>query len=118
MTYKNYIKSLLIFLGIIISSSLIITFLYHKNIINTKLVTTLTIISLLTSTTITGFFLGIKSKNKGYINGLILSGMIIAILLILKIVISKKITLINILIYLLIIVITTTSSIIGINKRR
>ena len=118
MTYKNYIKSLLIFLGIILSSSLIITLLYHKNIINTNLVTTLNIISLLISTTITGFYLGIKSKNKGYINGLTLSGIIIGILLILKIIISKKITFINIVIYLFIIIITTTSSIIGINKRR
>jgi putative membrane protein (TIGR04086 family) len=95
-----------------------ITFLYHKNIINTKIVTILEITSLIISTITTGLYLGLKSKNKGYINGLSLSGIIIGILLILNILISKKITLINIIIYSLILIITTTSSIIGINKRR
>ncbi len=36
MTYKKYIKSLLIFTGIIIISTLLITLLYHKNMINSN----------------------------------------------------------------------------------
>lgn len=118
MTYKNYIKAFLIFIGIIIFSTLTITLLYNKDIININIVRILEIITLALSSILSGFYIGLKSKNKGYINGLILGGIIIITLLILSLIISKKISLINIIAYLLILIVITMSSILGINKRK
>ncbi len=118
MNYKNYIKSLLIFIGIILLSTLLITFLYHKNIINSNILNILKKLILPISTIIIGFYIGIKSKNKAYINGLTIGTIIITIIIFLRLVIIKEIKLINILTYLLILLIITISSILGINKRR
>ena len=94
MTYKNYIKSLLIFIGIILISTLLITFLYHKDIIN---INTINIFKKLI---------------------LPISTIIISIIIFLRLVILKEIKIINIIIYILILLIITISSILGINKKR
>lgn len=118
MTYKNYIKSLLIFIGIILISTLLITFLYHKDIININSINIFKKLILPISTIITGFYIGIKSKNKAYINGLTIGTIIISIIIFLRLVILKEIKIINIIIYILILLIITVSSILGINKKR
>lgn len=118
MTYKNYIKSLLIFTGIIIISTLLITVFYHKNMINNNTISILKKLILPISTIITGFYIGLKSKNKAYINGLTLGMIIISIIIIIRLIIVKEIKLINIITYILILLIITISSILGINKKR
>ena len=118
MTYKNCIKGLLLFLGTLLILSLLNTILYHYDIINSNMIKILEITTLILSTIISGFYIGIKSKNKGYINGLTLGGIITVILIILKIIINKKITLISILIYLILLLLTISSSILGINKKK
>jgi putative membrane protein (TIGR04086 family) len=118
MTYKNFMKSILIFLTLIIFSTLIITIFYHNNLINLKTVKILELLNLLISSLISGLYIGIKSKNKAYINGLILGSIITFPLILLSILINRKITIISLIIYILVLLIIIISSIIGINKRR
>jgi len=118
MTYKNYVKALLIFIGIIMITTLTTTILYNQNIINFTVVKILEIIGLLFSSISSGFYIGLKSKNKGYINGLILGGIISFLLLLFSLLISRKIILTNLVAYVIMIIIITISSILGINKRK
>ena len=118
MTYKKYLIATLLFTGIIVILSLITTILYHNDIINSKIVKVVELITLFISSVVSGLYIGLKSINKGYINGLILGGIITAILLLLNVIITRNITIISILIYLIMIVIITSSSILGINKRK
>ncbi|MBQ7105521.1 MAG: TIGR04086 family membrane protein [Bacilli bacterium] len=115
--YKNYIKSILIFIFIILLFSIINTSLYYFNVTNNIITNIIEIITILVSSFISGFYIGKKSKNKGYINGIILSVIIIVLLLILNIIISRNINIISIIYYLGILLIVTISSIIGINKK-
>jgi len=118
MTYKKYINALLLFIGLLIMFSIIATLLYYNNLINTQIVKIIEIISLTISSILSGFYIGKNSKNKGYINGLTLSAFITGIMLIFKLIISKKISLLCIIIYILISIIITSSSIFGINKNK
>lgn len=118
MTYKNYIKGLLIFICCILITTIIITFLYNKDLITLTVVKILDIISLGLSGIITGFFIGLKSKNKGYINGLIISGIISIILILLNIIINHRINSNSIIAYIILIFLITMSSICGINKKK
>lgn len=115
---KNYLKAILLFIIIILILSLIITTLYNYNIINSNITKILEIIALLTSSIISGFYIGLKSKNKGYINGLTIGGTITIIILLLNIIINRNITITTILVYLAVMLTITTSSIFGINKRK
>jgi putative membrane protein (TIGR04086 family) len=92
--------------------------LYYFNITNQLFTNIIKVISILLSSFTTGFYIGKKSKNNGYINGLIQGTIIILILLILNIIFSRNVTLIFFIIYILIIITTTIGSIIGINKKK
>ena len=118
MTYKNYIKAILIFIIIVITTAFTTTILYNQSIINFIVVKILEIIGLLIASISSGFYIGINSKNKGYINGIILGGLITLILFLLSLLITKKIVLINIIAYTIMIIVITISSILGINKRK
>lgn len=118
MTYKNCLKGLLTFIITITLSTLILTILYDNNILNLKTIKILEVITLIISSIISGLYMGLTSKNKGYISGLTLSIVVILLLLILTFIINKKINLINFIIYILIIITTTISSILGINNKK
>ena len=118
MIYKNYLKGLLIFLGIIIGISLINTILYYNNIFSYKIIQLVEMFTLIIATAVTGLYIGLKSKNKGYINGIILGIIIILISLITSFILKEKITIISIITYALLIVLTTGTSILGINRKK
>lgn len=118
MNYKIYIKNILLFLFIILICSLFNTTLYYFNITNTVITKIISLITIIISLIISGYFIGKKSQNKAYKNGLILSSIIIIIHIILNLITNHKIALISIIYYLLIIIIVTTSSIIGINNKK
>ena len=118
MTYKNCLKGLIIFLGIIIGISLINTILYYNDLLNSKTIEIIETITLILATIITSFYIGLKSKNKGYINGLITGIVIVVVSLILSLLLKEKITIIKVISYVLIILLSTTSSILGINRKK
>lgn len=118
MSYKIYLKGLLIFLGIIVGLSFINTIFYYKDFFTNNIINISEIISLIIATLATGLYIGLNSKNKGYINGLIL-GLIITILSVfLNVILKQKITIVIIATYLLLIILAVGSSILGINHKK
>ena len=114
-------KKYLIHLGTTIISILILllllTTLYYFNIINETTYNILKIIILLISIFFNCLFLGKKAKNKGYLEGIKLSLILIVISLIPTIILSKFT--LPILIYYVIILITgALGSMIGINMNK
>lgn len=112
----KYLKAYLLFIIIVIISTLIFSSLSYIDIINEKINNTLSIIMLLISSIISGIYIGIKAKDKGYIEGIKI-GLLNILIPTIIIIISKKINLIKIILILLIIIATTIGSIIGINKK-
>ena len=115
MKLINYLKSFLYFFIPFITLLFIITILYYFNIINNNTMKYLKIIVVILSTFLGGFKIGKLSTNKGYLNGIILSLIIIFIFFMISI--FTKSLKINLLIYyLIIIIITTLGAMLGINK--
>ena len=117
MTYKLYIKSITLFFILVISFTCINTLLYYFDIINKYTSNIISIISIMLPSIITGIYIGIKSKNKAYINSLTSSLVITIISLLLKILITRNINIGFLLIYITISLLLTISSIITINKK-
>ena len=116
MKLINYLKSFLYFLIPFIVLIFVISILYYFNIIDNNIMKYLKIIIVIFSTFLGGFKIGKLSTNKGYLNGIILSLIIIFIFFIVSI-FTKSINL-NLIIYYLIIVTTTTiGAMAGINKK-
>ena len=117
---NNQVKSFLISIGIIISMllffSIVISTLYYFDIINNHLVKYFKIFLSITSFFIGGIYIGSKSVNKGYINGLKISAIIITIFIIFGLIFSN-IALNRIIYYIIIALCITFGAMIGINKK-
>lgn len=109
----KFLKSFLFFLIPFITLLLISTIFYYFDIFNNNTMKYIKFIILVLSCLISGIYIGKKSISKGYLNGLILSSVIIFILFILNIFTgSFKFSLF--IYYLIILVITTLGSMFGI----
>lgn len=112
---KVFFINIIIFLIIILVSST----LSYFNIINNTTNNILKIMSIIISNFISGIYIGLKSQNKGYIEGIKVGGITILILGILSFLFfNSKLNVLNIIYYLTIFILTIIGSIIGINKRK
>ena len=118
MFLVKYIKAIgYIFLSVFIITFILNTF-YYFDFIGKNLFNVLEILSIIISMFIGGFYIGKNSNNKGYLQGLKLSGMIIPILIIVNYLIFKNIFKLKIIVFYLIIVSSLVlGSVIGINKK-
>lgn len=116
MEIKLYLKSFLWFIISLISLLLIINILYYFDIINNNLIKYLKIIIILVSSFLSGLVRGYHSLNKGYINGLKLSGIIIILLFIFSLIL-KEFNFKDIIYYLIIVLTITFGSMIGISRK-
>ena len=114
---KKYLISLLYFVVPFIVLLFISTLLYYFDIISNNGIKYLKLIITLISIFIGGFKIGIESNNKGYQKGLILSGIIIFIFIILSL-LTKSFKISNLIYYLIILITGTIGSMIGIIKKR
>lgn len=114
---KRFTISTTITLLLILVLLFLITAIYYFNIITTKTFSILKLLIILISTFITTFFLGTKTKNKGYIEGL-KQGILLIIIFLIPTLITSNFNL-KVLIYYLIILITSSlGSMIGINIKK
>lgn len=101
----------------IIISLLLITTLYHFNIISSNIYQTLKLIILLVNILISGIILGKKATSKGYLEGIKLGIFIILLCLLITLVTGQELK-IRILLYDSMILITSIlGGMIGINKK-
>lgn len=116
MDLKLYLKSLLWFVIPLFIFLLIINTLYYFDIVNNNLIKYLKIIIILISSFLGGLIRGYNSQNKGYINGLKLSFIIVIIFLIISLLL-KSFNLTDIIYYIIIILTITFGSMVGINRK-
>lgn len=117
MTYlKKYGLRLLYTIISILLSLLLITLIYNYNFINQNTYKILKIIVFLLSIFINSFLLGKKSLNKGYLEGIKFSLIIIILLIFLTLIFKLKFKFSLILYYLIILSTSTLGSMIGISR--
>ncbi len=101
----------------ILFSLLLITTLYHFNIISPNIYQSLKLITLLGNILISGIILGKKATSKGYLEGLKLGTFIIVLFTLLTLLMGKEL-MFKILLYDVIILVTSIlGGMIGINKK-
>ena len=119
----KYLKKLgfsfLYIIGTILISTFIITILNYFNIISDKVISIFKILITILSLFIGGFYIGKRSNNKGYLEGLKL-GLIFSIFLLIFnfLALSNSFKLKYLLFYLIIIISSILGSMIGINRRK
>ncbi len=114
----NYLKAFTITIIIIIISSLIISLLYNYDLINDKIYTTLKMIIPTASILIGGIYIGRRSTNKGYLEGIKSSLIYLIFSFIISFILNSGISL-NIIIYYIIMIISSSfGSMIGILKQK
>ena len=118
----NYLKilgkSFLYMISILFISTIVITILNYFNIFGGKLVTIFKIIIALISMFVGGFIVGKNSKEKGWLEGLKLGLIIIAILFLVNwIILKQDWNVRNLIYYLILLTSSVFGSMIGISKR-
>lgn len=114
----KYLKSILyIFISIMLFSIIIGTFSYF-NILNNSLVKVFEIIAIIVSMFIGGIYLGKNSNKKGFLEGIKIGLIMIAILFLFNFLgFGNMISLSNVVYYIIILISSILGSIIGINKK-
>ena len=115
--YKNYLISLGISFLIIITLALLNTIFSSFNILPSGIFTVLKVIIPIIAMFISGIFIGSKTDEKGYLEGLKI-GIIYVILIFIFTLFFSKIKLINFLNYIIIILSSSIGSMICINKKK
>ena len=114
---KNYLKSSICTLCIMIISTIVIAILNYFNIINGTLLNIIHYIIPIISVMIGSFLLGKTSSKKGYIEGLKYAGIWSIFFLIINIII-KELNISSIIFFAILILLGMLSSILGINRKR
>ncbi len=116
---KNIAKSLLYTFSITIFSIFIITILNYFNIINGKILSVFMILIIISALFVGGYLIGKNSKQNGWLEGIKLSLIIIAILALFNYLgLKKEFHLTQIIYYLILTIACTLGSMVGINKRK
>ena len=117
--YLKYLKGLILVLGVLFSSTLLISILYYLNILNDGFNNYLLLLSSFISMLVGGIYIGLRSKEKGYVEGIKIGLISIFILMILSIILYKtNINSKNIIYYLILLSSSILGSMIGINKKK
>ena len=114
---KNYLKSSLYTLSIMVICTIIVTLLNYFKIINGTTLNIIHYIIPIISVMVGSFILGKTSSKKGYIEGLKYSGIWSTLFLIINIFI-KELNISSIIFFIILILLSMLSSILGINRKR
>ena len=115
--WKILLKTILLYYLFVIIFTFTMNIFYYNDFINNTAIKYYQMISLLIIHFLLGIFMGKNSPHKGYLYGICLSCIIIA-LNILTSIIFHNLSFTNIIYYFIILLIITISSIIGINKKK
>lgn len=119
MNVLKYLKALLyMFISIVIFSFMLST-LNFFDIVGTGTMNVFQIISIIISMFIGGFFIGKNSNNKGYLQGIKIGGIALAILFLLNYLgFDNGFSLSRVLFYLIVMISSIAGSVVGINKNK
>lgn len=114
---KKYTISTTLTIALILALLFFITTLYYFNLITMKTFSILKLLVILISTFITSFLLGTKTKNKGYLEG-IKQSLILIIIFLIPTIITSNFNLKVFIYYLIILITGSLGSMIGINRKK
>ena len=114
---KKYTISTTLTITLILALLFFITTIYYFNLITMKTFSILKLLVILISTFITSFLLGTKIKNKGYLEG-IKQSLILIIIFLIPTIITSNFNLKVFIYYLIILITGSLGSMIGINRKK
>lgn len=117
MKLLNYLKGVLYFFIPFLILTLLITIFYYFDILNNQIIKYFKIIVLILSCCISGIYIGKNSLNKGYLNGIILSFIIVFMFFITSLFLDGF-KVYQLIYYLIIILTTTIGAMFGINRKK
>ena len=109
----KYLKTIIFEFILLICLTLLLTILYYFNIISSNINNIFKIVSFIVTFFLTGVYISKRSNRKYYLEGLKISGINIAIFLLISLIFKFKFSLQIILYYLIITITITIGSIIG-----
>ncbi len=116
---KNFSKSLSISILLFLILTLVVTTFNYFNLLSINGINISKIIIPIISVLSGSFYMGTKVKNKGWLEGIKLSSLIILILLIIDLLVFKNsFEIKNLIYYIIILVSSMVGSMIGINKKK
>ena len=116
MNYKNYIKTILKYFIIILIYSIIISILYYTELINYKTLRIINYIINILLFSLTGYKIASLERKKGYLQGFLISIILILIFTTISLIISQ-INFSTLVYYLSLISSSITGGIIGVSKK-
>lgn len=116
-TIKKYLISIGITLGLSLIFVFVINVLNYFDILSKTTYKALLILSSVMATTIGGYILGTKSDKKGYIKGLTLGIIIVALYAIATLISKNNLSIASFIYYLVIIITSSITGAVGINKK-
>ena len=114
---KKYTISTTLTITLILVLLFFITTIYYFNLISMKTFSILKLLVILISTFIASFLLGTKTKNKGYLEG-IKQSLILIVIFLIPTIITSNFNLKVFIYYLIILITGSLGSMIGINKKK
>ena len=114
---KKYLFSLGISIGLILILAFFLNILNYFDILSINVYKMLLMLFSIFSITTGSYYLGNKSDNKGYLNGLIYGIIIVLLFLFLSIISSNSLNSSSFIYYLIIIISSLVAGTIGINKK-
>ena len=114
---KKYTISTTLTITLILALLFFITTIYYFNLITMKTFSILKLLVILISTFITSFLLGTKTKNKGYLEG-IKQSLILIVIFLIPTIITSNFNLKVFIYYLIILITGSLGSMIGINRKK
>lgn len=114
---KNYLNSILYFLGIVIIGTVIITLFHYFSIFSVGVIKVLKMILAIAGVFISSFILGRKCSKKGYLEGLKFGAVIIVILLIMNL-IFNSLSYKSIIFFVIILISSMLGSMVGITRHK
>lgn len=119
MNYIKYLKVLLYILVPMLILNIITSLLYYFNIAGNGIIDYLKLFTMVISMLIGGIYIGSKTKQKGWLEGLKIGAEVIIVLFIISyLAFDQGINIKNLIYYLILLASSTFGSMIGINKRK
>lgn len=115
---KKYLKPVVLFLGTFVFYLLLLLLLNYTGVIKLGSIVKINFVVISVITLLLGVIEGKKTSKKGYLEGLKLGGIVVAILFLLNLLFYRTFNVYILLYYLVIVVSSTIGSMIGINLKR
>lgn len=117
MKVLKYVKAIVLLIGLCFIFSILITLFHYFDLFTSKTIANLKLLSMIISLFAAGIYIGKHSNKKGYLEGIKVGSIFIALLFLFTI-LTKNFTIKSIIYYAILLLSSTVGAMIGIQKKK